>query len=137
MDSKELFYQKEKTIKRKTQSKKEPPNLEYAENFSSRKESYEIEAKQRLNITPVNSIDQTNFNTNSRRQFNIGAKGINQDRGRNRRPFVRQTGENNPYDMSIAPVNIYQNQVYHLVQNLYLNGNSKKKLYVKMFQHFH
>ena len=100
--------------------------MEYAENFSSRKEAYEIEAKQRLNITPVNSIDQTNFNTNSRGQFNIGAKGINQDRGRNRCPFVRQTGENDPSDMSIAPVNIYQNQVYHLVKNLYLNGNSKK-----------
>ena len=32
-------------------------------------------------------------------------------RSRGRRPFYRYTGENDPYDMSIAPLNIFENQV--------------------------
>jgi len=63
---------------------------------------------------------------------------------------VRQTGENDPYDMSIAPLNIYENQVlpigihnlsksfrpnlfYRWVQNLYLNGNSKNEIMLLNF----
>ena len=37
--------------------------------------------------------------------------GRGQGNGRGRRPFFRQTGESDPYDMSIAPLNIYENQV--------------------------
>ena len=31
--------------------------------------------------------------------------------GRGRGPFVRQTSENDPYDMPIAPKNIYESQM--------------------------
>ena len=72
--------------------------------------------------------------------------------------LVRQTVEIDPYDMYIAPMNIYEYlvlpisihnlsnsfrpnfatiQVYHQVQNLYLKGYSKKEikrfLYLKIF----
>ena len=44
--------------------------------------------------------------------FNVGSnRGRFQARGRGRRPSVTQTGENDPYDMSIAPLFIYENQV--------------------------
>ena len=39
---------------------------------------------------------------------NRGARGNKQVRGRGKQPFVRQTSENDPYDMSIAPMNIYE-----------------------------
>ena len=41
----------------------------------------------------------------------ISNRGRGQARGRGGRPFVRHTGENDPYDMSIAPLFIYENQV--------------------------
>ena len=40
-----------------------------------------------------------------------GPTGRFQARGKGKRPFVRQTGENDPYDMSIAPMFIYENQM--------------------------
>ena len=77
------------------------------------------------------------------------ARGRGRSRGRGRRSFYRNTGENDPYDMSIAPLNLFENQVipislhnlsksflgqinppfefYREVQNLYLNGNLKKE----------
>jgi len=42
---------------------------------------------------------------------NAATRGRGGSRGRGRRTFVRQTGESDPYDMSIAPLNIYENQV--------------------------
>ena len=61
-------------------------------------ESGEIEAsEQPWNTTAEISSNQTNFIANSRGRFNIGARGTNQARGRGRQPFVRQTGENEPY----------------------------------------
>ena len=42
---------------------------------------------------------------------NAATRGREGSRGRGRRTFVRQTGESDPYDMSIAPLNIYENQV--------------------------
>ena len=76
-------------------------------------------------------------------------RGNGRGRGRGRRPFVRQTSESDPYDMSISPLNIYENQaipvglhnlsksfrpnlstiqVYCEKQNVFLNGNSKKEI---------
>ena len=43
--------------------------------------------------------------------YNDATRGREGSRGRGRRTFVRQTGESDPYDMSIAPLNIYENQV--------------------------
>ena len=42
-----------------------------------------------------------------------------------RRPFVRQTDENDPYDniMSIAPMNIYENQVRAFERNAMFKSN--------------
>ena len=46
-------------------------------------------------------------------------RGNGRGRGRGRRSFVRKTGESDPYDMSIAPLNIYENQVIPVgLQNL-------------------
>ena len=82
-------------------------NLESTEEVSGLTETGEIEETKVSSVLPTNvSHDQT-FNVNARRNFNIGARGNEQFRGRGRRPFVRQTGENDPYDMSIAPLNIY------------------------------
>ena len=39
------------------------------------------------------------------------ARGRGRSRGRGRRSFYRNTGENDPYDMSIAPLNLFENQV--------------------------
>ena len=81
------------------------------EDFSRNKKAYDKQTVQEVDVTTseyiaifkaVNSNDQTNFNANSRGHFNIGARGTNQTRGRGRRSFVRQTGETDPYDMSIA-----------------------------------
>lgn len=50
----------------------------------------------------------------------MGIRGANPNRGRGRRPFVRQTGESDPYDMFIAPLNIYKNQVLPIgIHNLF------------------
>ena len=61
---------------------------------------------QSSSFTKRNYNDQGTSNANSR-----GARGNIQTRGRGRQPFVRHTGENDAYDMSIAPMNIYENQV--------------------------
>ena len=61
-----------------------------------------------FSITQVIAHDQTSF----RGGFNVGSnRGSFQARGRGRRPFVRQSSENDPHDMSIAPMFIYENQV--------------------------
>ena len=63
---------------------------------------------QEAEIAQSNTYDQAP----SRGRFNIGSnRGRFQARGRGGRPFVRHTGENDPYDMSIAPLFIYENQV--------------------------
>ena len=79
--------------------------------------------------------------TSNRGKF--GGRGNNRGRGGQR------TGENDPYDITIAPLNLYKNQVipvglhnlsksfrpnlstiryYRWVQNLFLDGNSKKEI---------
>ena len=59
-------------------------------------------------ITPIISNDQT-FSWD---RFNIESnRGRFQARGKGKRPFVRQTGENDPHGMSIAPMFIYENQM--------------------------
>ena len=72
-------------------------------------ESVDIQKNaQAASITQVIANDQTSF----RGGFNVGSnRGSFQARGRGRRPFVRQTGENDPSNMSIAPMFIYENQV--------------------------
>ena len=56
------------------------------------------------------TIANTDGNTGN---INAQARGRGDGKGRNRgrRAFSRQTGESDPYDMSIAPLNIYENQV--------------------------
>ena len=39
------------------------------------------------------------------------ARGRGRSRGRGRRSFYRNTGENDPYDMSFALLNLFENQV--------------------------
>ena len=52
-------------------------------------------------------------------QTQAGCRGDGRGRNRGRRVFFRQTGENDPYDMSIAPLNIYENQVLRIgIHNL-------------------
>ena len=66
------------------------------------------EVQETAEIAPSNIYDQAP----TRGRFNVGSsRGRFQARGRGGRPFVRQTGENDPYDMSIAPLFIYENQV--------------------------
>ena len=60
---------------------------------------------------PVVSGTQPTSNTNTRERFNLGIRGANPSRGKGIRPFVSQTGESDPSDMFIAPMNIYENQV--------------------------
>ena len=117
-------------------------SLVNVEEVSGLTESGEVEE------LPVVSDTQPTSNTTARGRFYVGIRGANPSRGRGRRPFVRQTGESDPYDMFIAPINIYENQVlpigihslsksfrpklatiqvYRWAQNLYLNGNSKKE----------
>ena len=80
---------------------------------------------------------------------NAAIRGRGGGRGRGRRKFFRQTGESDTYDMSIAPLNIYENQVIPVgLHNLWKsfrpnlstvrvlslgtkfipNGNSKKEI---------
>ena len=78
---------------------------EFVEEVSSLTEMGEV---QEAEIAQSNTYDRAP----SRGRFNIGSnRGSFQARGRGGRPFVRQTGENDPYDMSIAPLFIYENQV--------------------------
>ena len=63
------------------------------------------------NAAPQN-IQQQNAQTNTQdnAESNV-ARGRGRGRGRGRRAFYRNTGENDPYDMSIAPLNLFENQV--------------------------
>ena len=54
----------------------------------------------------IKDTQQTSSQTIDDRIINRGGY-----RSRGRRPFYRNTGENDPYDMSIAPLNIFENQV--------------------------
>ena len=54
-----------------------------------------------VNFVAVQSNQNTAVQTNPDPNF---ARG----RGRGRRTFYRNTGENDPYDTSIAPLNIFQ-----------------------------
>ena len=47
------------------------------------------------------------------------SRGRENGRGRNsgRRSFVRQTSDSDPYDMSIEPLSIYENQVIPVILN--------------------
>ena len=56
--------------------------------------------------TTVNVVASQNTQANQERT-NPRGRG----RGRGRRSFYRNTGENDPYDMSIAPLNLFENQV--------------------------
>ena len=56
------------------------------------------------NAQTTQSITQANTESNV-------ARGRGRGRGRGRRSFYRNTGENDPYDMSIAPLNLFENQV--------------------------
>ena len=62
-------------------------------------------------MRPQNIQQQTaqkNMQVNS--ESNV-ARGRGRSRGRGRRSFYRNTGENDPYDMSIAPLIFFENQV--------------------------
>ena len=56
--------------------------------------------------TPVNINVQRGSRANPRGRFELGSGRHGQHRGRGGRPFARNTGENDPYDMSLAPLNI-------------------------------
>ena len=56
------------------------------------------------------------------------ARGRGRSRGRGRRSFYRNTGENDPYDMSIAPLNLFENQVIPIgLHNLSKSAKPHKK----------
>ena len=86
-------------------------NLESAEEVSGLTETGEIEETERTSSLPTNVSHDRTSEADTRGVFTIGTRGSFQNRGRGRRPFVRHTGEQDPYDMSIAPMNIYENQV--------------------------
>ena len=95
---------------------------EFVEEVSSLTEMGEVqENTQTAAITQSHVYDQAS----TRGRFNVASnRGRFQARGRGGGPFVGHTGENDPYDMSIAPMFIYENQV---ALNSSLNGNSKKE----------
>ena len=67
--------------------------------------------------TPVQSTEQRGSRLNTRGRFVLGTGENVQRRGR--RPFIRNTGENDPCDMSIALMNIHENQVRRIgIHNL-------------------
>ena len=105
--SKRKRKQKKKNQAKKgtTQDNVRNLSLVNVEEVSGLTESGEVEE------LPVVSGTQPTSNTTARGRFNVGIRGANPSRGRGRRPFVRQTGESDPYDMFIAPLNIYENQV--------------------------
>ena len=76
---------------------------EFIEEVSGLTEKGEIqETAQTDSITQSIAMDQTY----SQGRFKIiSNRGRGQARGRGGRPFTRHTGENDPYDMSIAPLN--------------------------------
>ena len=69
-----------------------------------------------VNSTAAQNIQQSNAQPNMLTNAqaiseSYVARGRGRSRGRGRRSFYRNTGENDPYDMSIAPLNWYENQV--------------------------
>ena len=108
--------------KKKNQSKQgttlqnvvQKQDTDYIEEVSGLTEKGEInETEQTASFTQFSATGQTS----SRGRFNVGRFNVGSFRGRDRargrggRPFTRHTGENDPYDMSIAPMFIYENQV--------------------------
>ena len=63
------------------------------------------------NIPARESANQENIANTAGNTGNVNAQAGGSGRNRGRRAFFRQTGESDPYDMSIAPLNIYENQV--------------------------
>ena len=71
-----------------------------------------------VNSTAAQNIQQSNAQPNMltnaqaiSESYVARARGRGQGRGRERRSFYRNTDENDPYDMSIAPLNLFENQV--------------------------
>ena len=56
----------------------------------------------------IQSIQQSTAKTNT--ETNV-ARSRGQGRGSGQRCFYRNTGENDAYDLSIAPLNIFENQM--------------------------
>ena len=66
----------------------------------------EIEEHENESLQPfVQSNAQRGLQANPRGRFVLGSGRSVQHRGRGRRPFIRNTSENHPYAMSIAPMN--------------------------------
>ena len=87
--------------KRRANKKKNQSNKGTTpDNVSGLTESGEVEE------VPSATSSKYTSNNSSRGRFNVGVRGTNQSRGRDRRPFVRRTGESDPHDMFIAPMNI-------------------------------
>ena len=67
------------------------------------------------NIPARESANKENIANTAGNHGNVnaqaGGRGDGRGRNRGRRAFFRQTDESDPYDMSIAPLNIYENQV--------------------------
>ena len=63
-----------------------------------------------LGVASQGNIIQQADNSGTANAISRG-RGNGRSRGRGRRSFIRQTGESDPYDMSVAPLNIYENQV--------------------------
>ena len=65
------------------------------------------------NILVQASANQENITStgNINAQTQAGGRGDGRGRNRGRRAFSSQASESDPYDMSIAPLNIYENQV--------------------------
>ena len=75
---------------------------EFVEEVSSLTEMDEIQ--ENVQVAPI-TLSNAHDQTSSRGRFNVGTnRGRFQARGKGKRSIVRQTGENNPYDMSIAPM---------------------------------
>ena len=55
------------------------------------------------NVVAPSNQQSTALNTQYETEANV-ARGRERSRGRGRRSFYRNTGENDPYDMSIAPL---------------------------------
>ena len=62
------------------------------------------------NVVAPSNQQSTASNTQYETEVNV-ARGRGRSRGRGKRAFYRNTGENDPYDMSIAPLNLFENQV--------------------------
>ena len=102
---------KKKSLSTQGTTQQTVQNLESAEEVSGLTETGEIEETERTSRLPTNVSQDQTLEADTKGSFTIGTRGSFQNRGRGRRPFVRHTGEQDPYDMSIAPMNIYENQV--------------------------